>query len=309
MMVFKPIINALRNTTPIKVTYTRSKGSSYVRLRETATFWYLTGLVNTLDAAEVQYAARAVDERKTLSLSTTSKVTRDLSLDVKYSDSTAMRDQIGSVTEDYKQDWPEAQISLSGLERWGVFGGKADDVEAGWFRSSNLSLSYKYSRSVNNYTSTIYNPRFNSSISPRWTINFQSGLTATMNATRSKDTSLSNGVTTEVNRNRYGLNFRHQFHADSFLAKIGLYRPGSSQSISMDVDLAFTQDRTDRLNPSGVVTAPTGSSSYSANPRFSVQVTRNLNAALRFIFSRSTNIASNQSTTTLGLGLEATFVF
>jgi hypothetical protein len=45
------------------------------------------------------------------------------------------------------------------------------------------------------------------------------------------------------------------------------------------------------------------------NPRFSVQVTRNLNAAVRFIFSRAKNIASNQTTTSLGMGLEATFVF
>jgi hypothetical protein len=140
-------------------------------------------------------------------------------------------------------------------------------------------------------------------------MNFHSGLTATLNATRTNDTSLSNGVNTELNRNRYGLNLRHQFRADTILSRLGLYRPGSSQSISMDIDLAYTQDRTDRLNPNGVVTAPTGTTSYSANPRFSVQVTRNLNAAVRFIFSRSKNIASNQSTTTLGLGLEATFVF
>jgi len=45
------------------------------------------------------------------------------------------------------------------------------------------------------------------------------------------------------------------------------------------------------------------------NPRFSVQVTRNLNAAVRFIFSRAKNIATDQTTTTLGLGVEATFGF
>jgi hypothetical protein len=307
--VFRPLLNALRNTTPIKVTYTTSKGSSYARLKQTADFWYLTGLVNTLDVGEDQYAAFASDERQNLSLSTTSKVSRDIALDVKYSEAKALRNQIGSITEDFKQDWPDAQISVSGIEKWGLFGGKADDTEAGWFRSSNVNLSYKYSRSVNNYTPAIHNPRFNTTISPRWTMNFHSGLTATLNATRTNDTSLSNGVNTELNRNRYGLNLRHQFRADTILSRLGLYRPGSSQSISMDIDLAYTQDRTDRLNPNGVVTAPTGTTSYSANPRFSVQVTRNLNAAVRFIFSRSKNIASNQSTTTLGLGLEATFVF
>jgi hypothetical protein len=38
-------------------------------------------------------------------------------------------------------------------------------------------------------------------------------------------------------------------------------------------------------------------------------VSRNLSGALRFIFSYNKNLATNQSSTTLGLGLEATFVF
>ena len=77
----------------------------------------------------------------------------------------------------------------------------------------------------------------------------------------------------------------------------------------MDVDVAYQQDRTERFNPTGLPTAPTGNTRFNVNPRFSVQVTRNLNAAVRFIFSRSRNIASEQTNTTLGLGLEATFVF
>ena len=59
----------------------------------------------------------------------------------------------------------------------------------------------------------------------------------------------------------------------------------------------------------GVTAAPTGTTRLSLNPRFSVQVTRALNTAMRLIFSRTKNIASNQTTTNLGLGVEATFVF
>ncbi len=106
-----------------------------------------------------------------------------------------------------------------------------------------------------------------------------------------------------------GLQLRHKFRAQKLLIKLGLYRPGSTPAIDMDVDLSWETDRTERINPGGQAIEPTGTTRYSVNPRFTYQVTRNLSGSLRFIFSRSANLASGQSTTTLGLGLEATFVF
>ncbi|MCB1183859.1 hypothetical protein KDM41_10525 [bacterium] len=309
LAIFNPFLNTLRNLTPLKVTYSRDRSSSYARLLKTADFWYKTGLVNNLDVTADDYASGAATERDNLSLSTTSQVSRNLTLDVKYSNTTGLRDQVGSITETYKQDWPDAQISLNGLERWGVFGADPDDRESGWFKNSNINLSYKQSKSVDNYTALSYNPKYSTTISPRWQMTFQSGMTATLNATLAQDRSLSNGVTTRGNRNRFGLNLRHQFRADAFLAKLGLYRPGSSQAISMDVDMSYQTDRSERINANGTPSTPTGTTRYSLGPRFSVQVTRSLNTAMRFIFSRSNNIASGQTTTSLGLGVEATFVF
>jgi len=309
LSIFNPVLSVLRNTTPIKIMYSASDGSSYARLINTATFWYKTGLVNKLDVSEEQYSAFAVDNRNNLSLSSTSKMSSAMGLDVKYSTAKSLRNQIGSVTESYKQDWPDAQISLSGIEKWGIFGGDAENRDAGWFRSSNLNLSYKRSKTVNGYTEVIYNPKYITTITPRWTMNFRSGMTVTLNATLTRDNALSNGVTTNASKSRLGLQLRRQFHANSFLAKMGLYRPGANQMINMDVDMSYQKDHTERLNPTGAPTAPTGNMRLSLNPRFSVQVSRNLNAAVRFIFSRAKNIANNQTTSTLGLGLEATFVF
>ncbi len=309
LVLVEPLLRTLRSTTPVKVTYTTTKGSSYIRLKETADFWYKTGLVNTLDVDEDQYTGFAFDERRNLTLSTTTKLAKSLALDVKYSTTRSIRDQLGTFTESYKQEWPDGQISLTGLEKWGVFGAKEGDRESGWFRSSNINFSYKRSKNVSGITETRYDPKVTTTMTPRWTINFHSGLTASVNATLSSDSRLSNGATTTTGRSRYAINVQHQFRADGVLSKLGLYRPGASQSISMNLDMSYQRDLIERLNPTGIATAPTGNVRYSANPRFSVQVTRSLNAAVRFIFSRSKNIANDQSTTSLGLGLEATFVF
>jgi hypothetical protein len=200
-------------------------------------------------------------------------------------------------------------VSLSGLEKWSIFGGDSQDVEAGWFRSSNFNISYKKSKTVNNITERSYNPNITTAISPRWTFNFHSGMTTTLTANLNSSESITNGVSTLNDKLRLGVQLRHSFNAQTFLAKIGLYRPGSSQSVTMDVDLSYQKDRNQRINPGQSAARPTGTDRYSLNPRFSYQITKNLSGALRFIFSRSKNVASGQTSTTLGLGLEATFVF
>ncbi len=77
----------------------------------------------------------------------------------------------------------------------------------------------------------------------------------------------------------------------------------------MDVDLSYQTERNERINPGLPAAKPTGTDRISLNPRFSYQITKNLSGALRFIFGRSENVASGQTSTSLGMGLEATFVF
>ncbi len=44
------------------------------------------------------------------------------------------------------------QVSVTGMERWPLLGDGDGTPDSGWFRSSNLNVSYKRSRTVNNYT-------------------------------------------------------------------------------------------------------------------------------------------------------------
>ncbi len=309
LAILDPVFNTLRNATPIKVVYTDQNTSSYSRIQGKADFWYKTGLVNELDVADSLYVAFGADSRQNLTLSSTTRVTKNLALDLKYGEGHTERNQIGSIVKSYQQDWPDAQLSLSGIEKWGIFGGNSQEVESGWFRSSNFNIAYKRSKTVNNITERAYNPSITRALTPRWTVNFHSGMTATVNASFNNSEALLNGVSTINNKTRLGLQVRHSFNAQSFLAKMGLYRPGSSQSVTMDVDVSYQTDRNERVNPGSAASQPTGTNRYSMNPRFSYQITRNLSGAVRFIFSRSKNLASGQTTTTLGLGVEATFVF
>lgn len=308
LMIFDPLLNSLRSTTPVKITYSTRNQSNYGRLLEPATFWYQTGLTSGLDLPDTAFASSNFDHQESLSLSSSTKLLTKLSVDVKYSDTQSRREQIGTESRNLKRDWPDAQVSLTGLEKWGVFGGgeRADD---GWFRTASMNVSYKRTKTVNNFSDDQYNPSVTTTLSPRWNLTFHSGFAATLTANLTWDRSQVNGVLNTFNKARYGLQLRHQFRAEGFLAKLGLYRPGSSQTVSMDVDLSYERDRAERVNVTGVAIAPTGQTRINVNPRFSYQISRNLSGALRFIFRRSNDIATDKTSTTLGLGVEATFVF
>lgn len=304
----EPFVSVLRNTSPVKVTLTRRRNSNYVRLLDTASFWYAAGFTAGLDVDALRFAAHGFDEQESMTLATNTRLTRQLSVDLKYANNTTLREQLGSESRSLRTEWPDVQVSLSGIEKWGLLGGGGKDGE-GWFRSSSLNVGYKRGLTVNSYTATVFSPTWSTTVQPRWSFTFPSGLSATLNANLKWDDVRGNGVTTKTSQSRYGLQVRHQFRAEQFLAKMGLYRPGSSQNVTLDVDVAYQTDRTERVNPGFADTAPTGQKRLSLDPRFTYQISKNLNGAIRFKFAKSNNIATGQHSTTLGLGVEATFVF
>ena len=304
-----PVLTVLRDLTPMKVTYTSRKTSSYSRIQDQADFWYVAGFSSDIDVPDSLYVSRSYTERRSLSLATTAKIGKSISLDVKYEKENSSRDQVSTVTRDYSQDWPDAQLSVGGIEKWGILGGNKEDPTESWFQASNISFTYRRSKTVTGMTASSYNPKISETINPRWSFTFHSGLSATLSSTITKDKTYSPGSVQMANRMRIALQLRHQFRAQSLLQKLGLYRPGNNPTISMDVDMSYSKDKNERINPGGSVAAPTGTTKINVNPRFSYQVSKSLSGALRLIFGRSKNLSSGITTTNLGLGLEATFVF
>jgi hypothetical protein len=229
-------------------------------------------------------------------------------VDLKYNKSTSTNVTAGLEKQSYQQDWPDVRFSLSGVEKWGVFG-RSEDKE-GWFKNSTVDVGYKRSRQVSNYTATSYNPRTTTNITPRWNVTFQNGMSASLNVGLTKDINMTNGTRTEGNRLNVGLQLRHSFRAERLLAKLRLYKPGANPTVNMNVDINYAKDTTQRLR-AGADTpdAPSGTTRLSVNPRFSYNITRSLSGTVRFTFSRTKNIESDLVRKTFGLGLEATFVF
>jgi hypothetical protein len=78
----------------------------------------------------------------------------------------------------------------------------------------------------------------------------------------------------------------------------------------MTVDLRYSRNTTDREVPGATFEqAQQGTQNISLQPRFSYNISKNLSGAFNLNFSQNKNLATDLTTTTVGLGLEATFVF
>ena len=309
--LIEPVFGALRGFEPISLSYTRSRNSGFGRLYgQDVGLGYRLGFDTSPDLPDTSYSTLRLASNENLSVSSKTRLTRELQLDVKYSLTRSDQTNNDSRTRNYSQDWPDLRLNLTGMERWGVFGGQADDRTAGWFRNSSVDVSYKRSKSVPNYTDTYYSPRRSTTVSPRWNMTFQSGMQLNLNGSRSVESQVASGVKTYTRRLQGGLELQREIRAQSFLAKMGLYRPGSQPVINASLNLRYTRNTTERVVPNSTFDqAVQGTQSISVQPRFSYNLSRNLSGAFSVNFSQNKNLATDLKTTTFGIGLEATFVF
>ena len=307
---FEPVLELMRNTNPIQISYSLSERSDYSRFRGDAPFWYRMGFQDRLDLPDSLYVSQALQDRSMISLSTSAKISRAVSLDVKYNKTESTRTNTGLESRNYSRDWPDLRLSIGNIEKLGFLGGGGRESR---LKSANLDISYKYNQTINNWTETAYNPRVTKQFTPRLSMSFRNGMSSSLNLGFSGDESDNNGTLTTTNRINASVQFKHSFQAQAILARLGLYRPGAIPKVNMDAELSWSRNTTDRWLPGsdrkGEADTVTGSTRISMNPRFSYQISRNLSGALRLIFSRDKTIETDTVTKRFGLGLEATFVF
>jgi hypothetical protein len=311
MDVVDPALNVLRNVEPVQFSYTTQRSSGYGRLSgHDAPLAYQFGFDMTPDFPDTSYDTLRREVTNDLTFSTSTRFTRDIKLDLSYV--LRRRHSIANEQENwsYSQTWPDVSVNVVGIEDWGLFGGDPSDRDAGWFKQSTVNLAYKHAKDVPNYTRTTNDPRRTTTISPSWNMTFHSDMSLNLNGSWSHETLSSSGVLTTDKRYRVGVQVKHKFRAQRLLARLGLYRAGNQPTIDMSVDLSYSRNTQLREAPGAVFAAePTGTSVISLQPRFSYNITRNLSGAFSMNFTRNANLGTDLVTTTIGIGLEADFVF
>lgn len=303
-----PMLMVLRGFEPVQFNYTKNGASGYGRYTGDMPFWYRVGLDRAIDTPDSTYASHTERNSYNMTMSTSTKVSRNLSMDFKYLKSRSENLGVGTHVWSYSQEWPDVNVSLSGLERLGLLGG-GDGV----FQQAGLQVGYKYTRRVPNYTTADYSPKDTRTFSPRLNLQFRSGMSVAMNVSTSSDRDAGRGSLAQTDRFAANLTVRHSFRAEGLLNRLGLYRPGAQPTINMNVDLTYNRDTTLRWNPgmdfTGDPATRVGNSRISVKPNFTYQISRNLSGAFHLTYSRNKVDETDSVVTTFGLGMEATFVF
>ena len=135
-------------------------------------------------------------------------------------------------------------------------------------------------------------------------------MTLTLAANFNKDKTRQSGSLTEGDQMNYTLSLRHRFQAEGLLAKLKLYRPGANPAITMDVNVSYGKNTSQRTSAGAAhPNEPTGSTRLSVTPSFTYNITSNLSGSLRIKYSRSKTLATDVTNSTMGLGIETTFSF
>lgn len=307
----EPLLGILRRIEPVSFSFSNRQTSGFSRFTgESLGLAYRLGFDANPDPPDSLFAARRLTDSQKLDLSTKTRISQDIALDVKYGLVRSTQESLDSKTSTYDQNWPDLRLAVTGLQKLRLFGGNPQDPTAGWFRSSSLDVSYRHSKNVPNYTETFFNPRRSTTIAPSWSMTLQSGMSLTLNGSLSTENQVTSGVITDTRRIQAGLQVQHDFRAQAFLAKLGLYKPGQPPTLKMTLDLRLSRSTLDREVPGATYPqAQQGTQMLAVQPRFSYKINNNLSGAFSLNFSQNRNLATDLKTTTFGLGLEATFVF
>jgi len=307
----EPALKVMREFEPVQFTYSEQRSSGYGRLvGYDAPTAYQFGFSMHPDFPDTSFDTLRLEDSRDISLSTSTRITRNMKFDVKYSVRRSHRIANDSENWTYNQSWPDVGLNLTGMEDWGLFGGDPRNRDAGWFKTSSVTFNYKHTKDVTNYTRTYNDPRRSTAVTPSWNMTFHNEMQLNLNGNWAREVQTNSGVLTTANRFRVGAQIKHDFRAQRLLAKLGLYRAGSTPNINMTIDVSYSRNKSLRETPGSLFEPePTGSSIISFQPRFSYQINRSLSGAFTMNFSRNKNIGEDTHSTTVGIGLEADFVF
>lgn len=304
-----PLKEFVINLQPINGSFSRQNDVNYTHVNESADLLFQLGFDQNPGVTELvspgddrPYSSYQWSKSDRYSLSTQSQFSKDVRVDLSYSETQRERIGANNRSRDYTVDWPNATVKVSGVHEWPLFGN--------WFSSSSLDLSYRQSKSATGVTIFAENPRRQRQISPRWNFRFENGLDANLNMTLQQDQQSSSSSLTERTRFQTSLQLQKNFDAEGALSFLRFGQRGTGTTIDMTVRVSYDRNSSQRtLRNSPTEPSEQGNSRLSLQPSFSYQFSRNLRAGLNLSYGRSSDTNLKIVTQSFGLGLDATLTF
>jgi len=307
MILFKKIATALGNIRRINASARQQFNSQYDRIPERPSLMYQFGLTEkagVLDDGE--FLNKPLTQRTSLNVSfdTGTQITENIDVAVRFTRTQDQTESRGNITESTTMTWPDLNLSWKGIEKYGPF--------RGLFATTSATLSYRASKREAGQPGRVDQTTEDRQINPAMVFAWKNGLSSSLSGTLSRNLSDTRGSVTQTNNVTIGLDMKYSFSAGKALKLPipGLRNKILKSKLDTSMNISYSKRSGKRSTGSLAFFEPIpGTNQFRVSPRLTYNFTRALNGSFFIDYSRSFSEATNQTTTLVRVGLNATFTF
>jgi hypothetical protein len=308
MIAVRKFGRILKDIRPLNITVQQRFNSSYSRIPYRPTYLYqfaLTPSTGILDRGEM------IDkpDRQSTSLSITLvsgvQLTSNIDLSTRFGTTLTNSATQGSETESQTTTWPDLGFKWQGLERLGLF--------RAIFSSATASATFKQQTTESGRVGTTDTKKSTTTLSPSMMFGFKNGINSTLGASYNKDTTNNRGSITESGSFRVTLDFKKDFRGGTgfklpipFFAKEVKW----TSTLNSDVRISYSRSSGKRYDEGSELFQPIPMvTSLSVSPGLTYHFSEALNGRFFVDYTRAYAQASDQTTTSLRVGISAVLRF
>jgi len=278
--------------------------SSYSRIPERPSLLYMLGVT---DYSGVFRQGQAFDqperavETNTINLDSGVQITRNIDLSARFSAAITNTDFRSSKTKGKNMTWPDVNVSWTGIEQYGPL--------QGLFKTTSATVGFRSQTRETGRGETVESTEKNRAISPTMVFTWKNDLNTNLNAQFTKNTSETRGALNETTSMNIGMELKYSFQPGKALKLPFLKNKTLRSSLNTSLGMGYSRSGGKRSVLGQAAVDVPRRTSIRVAPRVAYNFTRALNGSFFVDYTRQYSASTNQTTTTVRVGIDATFTF
>jgi hypothetical protein len=281
--------------------------SDYSRIPERPSFAYQVGLtdeagVTELDGSPLQ--PQRVTKTLSIALDSGTQVTENIDVAARFTNSTATSFFRANNTRTTNRTWPDLNLSWKGLEKMGPF--------RGLFNSTSANVGLRSTLQESGRGSEVLTARKVKQITPSIVFTWKNRVTTSLNTSFTTNSSETRGSINETSVKSVSVDVKYSFEAGKAIKLPLPFLRNKKLKGKLDttMNVGYNTSAGKRSVPGSAFFEPLpGTNSLRVSPRATYSFSRAMNGSLFIDYSRAFSEATNQTTTTIRVGLTAIFAF
>jgi hypothetical protein len=298
----------LKDIRQVNINVQQRFNSSYTRIPARPSYLYQFALTEKTGIVTAEGDIDAPDRASTnLTISLDSGVQLSSNIDIAGRYSTAFTNsqtQVGE-SESRTSTWPDVNVKWTGIEKFGLF--------KRIFLNSSANFTYRKQSSESGRKGEVDAKRETITITPTMTFTFKNGINSTLSMSYNKSLSDNRGSVTENSGMSIGLDLKKDISGGAgFKLPIPFFRKEVKwrSALNTNMNISYSRSSGKRFQAGSELFQPIPlTTSLRIGPSMTYNFTRALNGRLFVEYGRAYSQATDQTVTTVRIGISAVLTF